>query len=845
MRDLRSIFSETEMVVVKDFLNHSHGASAAMRTTASDFMETVTSTAGMVPVFYQGSAADAKRDRVLTREWRWVKDMNVSPSIVRKEKEHLVIMVDVDYYVDMPEFLGEHFRPILMYTFQPSQAAKATGEYKYSFNEKDEVCYFVSGGGSYRHKVWNYDGDSLTAVRSVWGVPVTFSTYSLERRMTDEDHQVVLLAPIRKFRGLFAWIAMWRLGQKPLKRHVFSKDGYVRLLVDSNKEMLVSTAKTNSFLACTIPVTQDDAIGARARTIKRGLELSSVKAVVGNDKPGVEVLHEYWLSNVGYRSTMIRLLDGVRRYQYVNQLTDLDQDAKDGMVAFMHPIIDGAFVPDQSVNNDAVGIKRRVEMPQRGVNNVSMSRFVSKCIEEWISIKMAHLNGELLFPVEMSVVYDKQHRPTQRVILEKADYEHDKHTLSTFGKREAYGKVNYQRNITTLPGNEKKWYSTYMYAYTNFLKQMHWYAFGSTPKCIADRVAKWCEGASHMLLTDYSFFDGSINNILRAKQRRELMALFHPSSRALLSSLLCKQVDRQARSRFGVTYNTGKSRLSGSPETSVQNTDDNAFSAYVALRSSGRTPDQAWEMLGLFGGDDGIIPDLNPKVMERTAVCLGLDLKCVVVKRGLPGVTFLSRHYGPDVWFGASDSICDVKRILSKFHVTVAMPSNVTPQVKLFEKAFALSLSDSNTPIIGPFVSRVIELYCGMKYMNKLGIWNGDYDKEVHYPNENGASWMYEYVQEMLPDFDVARFEQWAGQATEETILHPPKCCDAPAPNPKCGTVVVDGDVVVVEEPPAPKAKRPRARKPKRDRPNRSQENGGSPVRGRHRLKKKVGVKHN
>jgi hypothetical protein len=36
MRDLRSIFSETEMVVVKDFLNHSHGASAAMRTTASD-----------------------------------------------------------------------------------------------------------------------------------------------------------------------------------------------------------------------------------------------------------------------------------------------------------------------------------------------------------------------------------------------------------------------------------------------------------------------------------------------------------------------------------------------------------------------------------------------------------------------------------------------------------------------------------------------------------------------------------------------------------------------------------------------------------------------------------------
>jgi len=306
---------------------------------------------------------------------------------------------------------------------------------------------------------------------------------------------------------------------------------------------------------------------------------------------------------------------------------------------------------------------------------------------------------------------------------------------------------------------------------------------------------------------------------------------------------LRKQRSRSGRTRFGVKYCTGDSRLSGSAETSVQNTDDNAFVSYVAYRRSRDpqgaylTPEEAWSRLGLAGGDDGLVVDLDSSIMESTAKRLGLTLKCVEVKRGSVGVAFLSRHYGPDVWFGDPSSICDVKRILSKFHVTVAMPSNVTPQKKIFEKAYALSLTDSTTPIVGPLVKRVTALFVNsMTYENALRIWNGDIDRSVHYPNDD-SGWMQTLVDQMLPEFDRDLFHDWLCNTDCESILCPPVCTPRSDSNAKPGVVECDGDLtlvpessetsaIVVDKSKPPKIRRirtsrSRPRKKKSDRPSR------------------------
>lgn len=832
---LRAAFMETEVMFVSAVKGHTHGSSAASRTSASLFMEQVAQVTGSRPVFYQGSAADARNQRCLTREWRWIKDVNAEPKLVHKERDDVVIMVDVDYYLDMPRFLGEHFRPTMMYTFQPSAVARADKEYKYYFNNRNEVCYFVSGGGKYQHQVWNYDGDSVSAVRRFCGIPITFSTFSLERRMIDDDHQVVLLSPMRKFRGVYAWLAMRRMGQSPLQRLQVVKDGFSRLRVDSSKGVMMSTGCVGGFLSCTIPVEQDEAIGAIKRTMKQSLSLAGVKSIVsanGVEKIlGVEVLHEYWLkTDLNFYGTVRVLEEGVRGYQYMEKPEQLDLDAKEGMVAFMHPILNGSFVPQQTRGNDRAGIQNRVEIPQKNTRSVVMSAHIKRCIDEWIAHKDRFLECPL-HPVDEDEVWDKQKKPTQRNILLRADYEPEKHVLSAFGKRESYGKVNYQRNITTLPGKEKKSYSRYMYAYTDFIKKMPWYAFGDKPNETAHKVSQVAQSSKHhLLITDYTTFDGTINAVFRAKRQMEVLHAFHSQYSVELGELLRKQRNRTARTRFGVVYNSGDSVLSGSPETSVMNTDDNAFVSYCSLRAStdhnGQflTPMEAWNRLGLYGGDDGIVADVEAKIAERTAKQLGLQLKCERIKRGKTGVMFLSRCYGPDVWFGNPNSICSVKRILSKFHTTVAMPSNITPAKKLFEKAYALSLTDSHTPIVGLFVKRVIALFNSMTYENSLGIWNGDVAQELHYPNEYG-DWMDDIVVNDIPTFDFAAFVQWIENADTTTIFNPPVFDATVDPNPKPGVVSVDGDIrevlpTIVEET-TPKRARPRARKPKSQRPSR------------------------
>jgi len=133
-------------------------------------------------------------------------------------------MNDVEYYVDMPDFLAHHFRPILLHTVQPSAVCKDAGEYKYTFVDDDEIDYYVSGGGHFTHKLWNWAGDSVAAVRTFCWIPITYSVFALERRRIDDDHSLVLLAPVRKFYGWHAWLAMYRAPSKT-RRTIESSGG--------------------------------------------------------------------------------------------------------------------------------------------------------------------------------------------------------------------------------------------------------------------------------------------------------------------------------------------------------------------------------------------------------------------------------------------------------------------------------------------------------------------------------------------------------------------------------------------------------------------------------------------
>jgi hypothetical protein len=257
---------------------------------------------------------------------------------------------------------------------------------------------------------------------------------------------------------------------------------------------------------------------------------------------------------------------------------------------------------------------------------------------------------------------------------------------------------------------------------------------------------------------------------------------------------------------FGTKYNTGTARASGSPETAALNSIINAFCAFLAKRKTKVggafvQATEAWKQLGLYGGDDGITADLStPEYIAAAKMC-GLKLDVATVRRGELGVTFLSRMYGPEVWFGDPSSTCDLPRQLVKIHTTVRLPESVTPQRKLLEKCRSYVLTDANTPVIGPFAQKVVDLHGTIEQDTRLDIqpmvkWGSDLDLTLQYPN-GPKDWMMTYARQALEPFhfDWPKFNAWlSGVRRLDDMLSPPSCAPAVPVTPKI-PVVVDGDV--------------------------------------------------
>jgi len=555
-----------------------------------------------------------------------------------------------------------------------------------------------------------------------------------------------------------------------------------------------------------------------------------VKGKVQDHLHGVELLHEYYVMNKERtRSQNVSVPDvRVRSFQWLSKPGDFDDAAKPSMVSFMEPIVDGAFCPSMCKNNDQRAVDKRVK-EVKGTSD--LTPFLVKIINEFVDMFTRRSLNELV-PVDQDEVYEHQSRPTQRRILDDSHYEVSNTVTKTFVKRECYQNINDPRMISTINGVDKRDYSAYMYALAGVLKRFPWYAFGKSPLELADRVTWVCEHASGFVNgSDFSRMDGRVSEVARHLEQSLMMALFRIEYHEDILRLMRTQYGLKGKSRFGVNYDTSLSRLSGSPETSPFNTILNVFTAFLALRMT-QTPTgfvtkgAAWRRLGVYGGDDGLSADIDFNTYSRAAAMVGQKLTSDVVKRGDVGVMFLARQYGPDVWYGNNNSVCDYARLLSKFHCTVTMPSNITATSKLVDKSHAVWLSDKNTPIVGEFVCRVRELFGEHQFKNICGAYIRTTDADKTYPNFYGE-WMTDLFVEQLPDFNVTSFRKWLAIATKETILKPPAFMERVEAKMKPGLADIDGDLLIDGQSLNPqnvtsinkdKVKRPRARKPKSDR---------------------------
>jgi len=656
---IRTTFCGTKPVTSRAAANHTHPESAKTRNASVLTIEYICSLLGVHPYFVQMSKSDVRNNRRGMRSYYWGKDVGVKPASFQPARDDVVTLIDTDMYIDMPSLIAAYPRTYMISTFQPTAAAQQNGEFAFTFDEDDTVTYTVSGGAKYVHPVWNYAGDILkTSARSESGLWVQTTFYNVDRRQIGDHHQIVCLTPMRTFSSFLLDMSYLLSGDK-LERLKVHDRGFSRLEIKTQEGIKVSTAESGRYACATITRVEDDTLNSMARMGKTELSLAQVKQTINCMDNVASVLVNYHRQLKAYTPDKVYLAsESVWNYQF--DPVSFDPDAKPSVTPFMSPILDECYAPARSKANDLATINGRlIEVAPKG--DLEITEQMMRFMNEFASFVVPEEQTGTGVPVSIDEVFARQTRPSQQNILNAAIQSPvvmSEEPVKSFQKAECYSEIKDPRNISTIPGENKLGYSQYLYAFSDtVMKRMPWYAFGKTPRTVADKVTSICTNAKMAVNTDLSRFDGRVSNILRSLERIIMMRWCNEKYKEECLKRMLSQFNQKGVTKFGVKYETLFSRLSGSPETAAFNSLDNAFMAFCALRRTRingafPTPEHAWNSLGVYGGDDGLTADVNPEAYVAACAEVGQKLDIEVIHRGERGITFLSRIYSPPclVW---------------------------------------------------------------------------------------------------------------------------------------------------------------------------------------------------
>jgi hypothetical protein len=775
---LRQVFRTQPEVRTIPMSSNTHGESAAKRSAASHFMVGFARTNGLEPYMVQQSKSDVRKGLDGCRTYYWAKDLGVQAAPFQPPEDALIVIVDVDYYMDMITMLAEYVHPTMIYTCVPAEAGATRTDYSYSFQTTGALTYESAGGGSYTHMLWNWSEDTLLARRK--DLFYTYCvTYMIDRRQIDADHQIIFLTPERAVSFPLVDFSH-RLAANPLVRVQPVTGDFVRLRLSTSEGTFVSTGKTNVPNAATITAADDAALASTQNWSTIGIMPATVQRLVAKDKvspSGVPLLVEYFRNQhakiTKFPDLMVTVESGraINRYQF----REYEPMAHPVVVPFMQPLITGCFAPDKTIGNLEHMVDKRIK---EVASNAQVTPFLMQMTDEFngFAIPTPHQ----LYPADLEEVKIRQARPMQQQIVQQAlEFNGtSRNTIKSFLKGESTQKVGPGRNISTFDPEVKIPHACFMYALDDTMKSQHWYAFGKTPREVAEKVGTICVDAEYVTEGDASKMDGHISPVARYAERAFMHRAFAVETHNALNESLDKQVFQKGyvktpkHAEKTITYDQGTSRGSGSGETSYMNTYESALMAYTAFRMRDYEPQQAWDALGLYAGDDTLTANLERDAYIKAGAMFGQVMEVTIRKTGEP-VTFLARYYTPNVWHGAVDSMCDVRRQLVKLHTTVRLPGNISPMDKLLEKCLGYWFTDANTPIIGDFVSTVLEVHGRPVkrldvYRNHLRNWFSRFEHpDDRYPNANTELWMYDIVNELLPEFDHGKFARWLKQIRE------------------------------------------------------------------------------
>jgi hypothetical protein len=704
--DYRKVFKNCQLDMTVATTTNSHAKSATDRTKANTLCNMFVSLIGKTT--YSISMSEGERRNLSgNRFFYTAKDLQSELVDKKKTKNHVIRMTDVDYYVDMNLLLDEN--DVLLYTFVPERVGGNADDATFSIDNNNQVNMVVNGGANYIHPLWNYDSDHFI-IDHWWGS----SLYLVEQRQVAPQRRVIYFNFIRKVYGPLAWILP---GQR-LKKRKFNIGGlnYMKVQTGTDKNTIAmhNFGKVSSFTSGNVSDSCLQTIMIRLAATKTP-QISDIERILRAHQQEMpdfmaSILFEMYMTNKELLRTITTTNNVVAQcvqepdmYQTTYPL--ITEDAKPSCRRITAPILDEGVHPGKSFNNDNACINGRIKSVKNEVTKYPP--FYYTCLSEFVNMLIPDEDVGTLVPYDYDDQFKRFTKPTQRSLVEAAknylNYD-DIWTVKSFQKAETYGKITAPRNISTLPMHHNFRLGQYSYALSEHIfKTSHWYAFGLHPTEITKRVQTKVSKARFVVPTDISKCDGSTGYIHYCLTQAVVMRAFAPEYHNEVLALLKKEAYAKGVTSHGLVYEVDYNTLSGSSMTSWRNSVINAFLNYVAIRTNILDPKEAYEALGIYGGDDGITCDIDPSILERIVAKMGMLLKAEKLDIGSP-IPFLGRLY-IDPWT-TNESIIDVCRQVKKFHLT-SSPTIVPTNLVLYRKAEGYCITDKDTPIISDWCNWV------------------------------------------------------------------------------------------------------------------------------------------
>lgn len=698
--------------------NHTHGLNAADRALANEYISRLVDDPKrryVLQMAARDSACSGAHTVVTSR------DTGMAPRMDPLDPDHTLVLVDTDYYVDMNRVLQLGV-PILLYTFCPVLPAGNHDGMTWCVKSPEEMAARVAGGSPFTHALWDYDRDYVSVLHGR-----RLLEYKVEARRVSVTHTLVLLQPrkctISWMPGLLGLpfpFSPYRIA--PLTRRVLAREGFNAAGNKTTAANWMHSDGSVSVAPLGLPhcVTLKVETVAALTTALRNKAFSHLGVVsLLRDEPSgklptaVQLVQDCFLTDAIMQTSFWKpMTEAEAKVNYTVESHDPQDPPRPAGSALPVPEVAGVAVfPAVSAAMASDSVARRITDVNRPVTfspevKAYLNQFIAR-LDQYIHVK--------LLPLSVEEVDKRLHKPAQRARTEAAAleinrvsaYPFEQLEVKAFQKREAYNSAKPARNISTVPQTHLIELARYTYPVYDHLKNYNWFGCGRTPLETARLVTNVANNVQPVYETDFSKFDGTITKDWHAFVADVFVMLFqdpHPKR------VLFRELTPRARSQAGA-YDTKASRLSGSPVTTIGNTLINAAVSFIAqsmyaeAECKGHT-EFIMERLGVFAGDDGLIPGFAPvKYFEAAAAATGLQLKLVVRPYTTP-CSFLGRFY-----LSPADRACsmaDLPRQLPKLVVTADRQN--PPLVALYHKALSWVITDYYTPIIGYWASAVVRI---------------------------------------------------------------------------------------------------------------------------------------